>query len=147
MREAVTPAAGQAPAEENRSTTEGFYRGLERRMLLGSRCRKCGALYVPPTPLCTKCFGRDTADESLSGAGSLVTFTVVHVASPEFQHLAPYAVAVVRLREGPFVLGMLRGVKNPDEIRLEAEVFVDFESSVSLTPGKTRLVFKLESGS
>jgi uncharacterized OB-fold protein len=85
-------------------------------------------------------------ETKLSGVGTLVSFTIVHIAIPELKHLAPYAVAIVQLKEGPFVLGILKGVRNPDEVFLGDSVAVDYEFSSSLTPGKCRLVFSSAKG-
>ena len=29
--------------------------------LVGARCQKCSALYLPPRPMCTACYGDDLA--------------------------------------------------------------------------------------
>lgn len=129
-------------AERLEGTVSAFYDALGKGVLSASKCRACGALLVPPTTLCPSCHGSRLNTIRLSGRGKLTTFTVVHIAPPELAHISPYVVGVVRLREGPSVLGILAGGGNPDDIRMGEEVVVDFESCAKLTPGTVRLVFK-----
>jgi uncharacterized OB-fold protein len=44
-----------------------------------------------------------------------------------FRHLVPYAVGLVQLDEGVFMVGQIRGVA-PDAIRVGLEVHVEFDA-------------------
>ncbi|MBI2310235.1 OB-fold domain-containing protein [Candidatus Collierbacteria bacterium] len=65
-----------------------------------------------------------------SGRGTIWSFTIIPRAdyAPEgFEYLAPYAVALVRLEEGPLVTAMLTDVDLKDiEIDMEVEVVSRF---------------------
>jgi uncharacterized protein len=143
MRKSIEASLTEHP---DVASVEGFYEKLAAGNLVSSRCRKCSSLFVPPTSLCTKCYSTNLVEIKLSGEGILITFTIVHVSAPELQHLAPYAVAVIQLEEGPFVLGMLKGTVDLDKMSLGIPVRTDFDASRALTPGTTRLVFRLDSG-
>lgn len=50
----------------------------------GARCRSCGAIELPPKPVCHGCDGREFGEVALGRAGTIVTFTADHlVPSPE----------------------------------------------------------------
>ncbi len=50
----------------------------------GARCRSCGAIELPPKPVCHACDGRAFGEIALGRTGSIVTFTADHlVPSPE----------------------------------------------------------------
>lgn len=62
------------------------------------RCRACGYLNHPPTPICPRCHAKDLAPEAVSGRATLHTYTVNHqpwMPGPEL----PYVVAIVELPE------------------------------------------------
>lgn len=47
---------------------------------------------------------------SFSGRGEVYSFTVVYEAPSGFEQLVPYAIALVRLKEGPMVTAQLTDV-------------------------------------
>ena len=50
----------------------------------GARCRSCGAIELPPKPVCHGCEGREFGEVALGRAGTIVTYTADHlVPSPE----------------------------------------------------------------
>jgi len=81
----------------------------------------------------------------LKGQGKLLTYTVIHVSPKQFEALAPYPVGIVKLNEGPQLLGMIRGVE-PDKIKVGMSLTVDFEKASSTQtqwPTWPRYHFKL----
>jgi uncharacterized OB-fold protein len=89
-------------------TYQEYQESLSRGEFVGLKCKKCGAILFPPMAVCRDCSGSELSPVSLSGKGRLRTFTVVRVA-PEGR-IPPYIVAMVELKEGPFVIGNLIGV-------------------------------------
>lgn len=75
--------------------------------LEGTACRACGAIAFPPRPACAACRSADIAPHLLSGRGRLYSFTRVAQPPRGFASLAPYAVGMVRLEEGPLVTAQL----------------------------------------
>lgn len=41
--------------EQRDFTVNSFNKYLGEKKLMGSKCKKCGALYLPPRPLCQSC--------------------------------------------------------------------------------------------
>lgn len=89
-------------------THKQYYEGLKAGKLLGLKCRKCGAITVPPKVNCLQCSGADLEVTELSGLAEIKTFTVIRVAPEGLE--APYVVALAELDEGPWVMGNLEGV-------------------------------------
>ncbi|MDH5363107.1 MAG: Zn-ribbon domain-containing OB-fold protein [Aigarchaeota archaeon] len=98
-------------SSENK-TLDQFYQYISQRKVMAVRCNTCDAVFLPPRRRCVKCGSRDVEWTQLKGTGELQTYTVIHVAPPQFQPLAPYAVGIVRLDEGPQLFGMIRGVEH-----------------------------------
>ena len=77
---------------------------LIERKIMGSRCKKCGALALPPRPICVSCFGGEMEWVQFKGTGKLAAFTSITVAPPYmakegFGRNNPYVVGVLELDE------------------------------------------------
>jgi uncharacterized OB-fold protein len=108
---------------------ENFYRFCSQRKLMGIRCSKCNALLWPPRQICPKCFGDKFEWVQFQGKGKLLTYTIIHFPPTQFQALAPYAVGIAKLDEGPQIPGMIRNVKHED-LRIGMHLEVSFESGM-----------------
>lgn len=105
----------------------------QRYRLIGKKCSQCGLIIFPPRLICPKCGSSEIGDYPLSGKGKIYTYTVIaRGGSPtEFddqQNMSgAYAVAIVRLEEGPSVVTQLTDcVPDPEkfEIGMDVEVVV-----------------------
>lgn len=125
---------------EREFTRTSFEEFLAEGRLMGVRCRGCGTLSAVPRPVCPACRADDLAWVELSGRGVVEGFTVVHVpptplAAAGFGRDNPYASAVVRLAEGPWITAQLVGVdpKRPETVRvglkLRAEIIRQGEAA------------------
>jgi uncharacterized OB-fold protein len=110
-------------------TVENFYRFCAQKKLMGVRCKSCGALLWPPRGICPKCFSYNVDWIELTGRGKLLTYTIIHFPPSQFLALAPYAVGIVKLAEGPQLPGMIKSVKLED-LHIGMELEVDFETTV-----------------
>jgi len=90
-----------------------FWRETPRRYNLGgSKCSTCGTVYFPPRPVCPECTHHRQSIEKmvpfqLSGAGEVLSYTVVHEAAEGFEMQVPYVVALVKTVEGPVLTGQV----------------------------------------
>ena len=98
---------------------------LKEEKLMGSKCRRCGARFLPPRPICTECHGAEMDWEEVGGKGKLVSFTCIAVGPPAmkeegFDRNNPYCLGVVELAEGERVVARIQGVdaRSPDTIRI-----------------------------
>jgi uncharacterized OB-fold protein len=110
-------------------TIEQFYKFLEQGKLMAGKCLKCGKIHLPPRPLCDECYSQTFEWVEVSGRGKLLTYTVIHVAPPLFQALAPYAVGIVQLTNGLKIPGMISGVLQ-EQLKISMELTVDFKSCI-----------------
>jgi uncharacterized OB-fold protein len=63
----------------------------------------------------------------VSGRGKLLTYTIIHVAPPQFQTLAPYTVGIVELENGLKLPGMISGVAE-NALKVGLELTLDFKA-------------------
>ncbi|MCD6427240.1 MAG: Zn-ribbon domain-containing OB-fold protein [Caldisericaceae bacterium] len=105
-------------------TIQDYINGLKKGKILGSKCKKCGNLMIPPKPVCSKCGSFDVEEVETTGKGVIRSFTVIYVAPEKFEDKAPYVVVLVSLNEGGAVMGRLIGVDptKPEDIKIGAKV-------------------------
>jgi uncharacterized protein len=106
---------------------------LNEDRLMGSRCRQCSALSVPPRPLCVKCYASDMEWVEMKGKGKLAAFTSIAVGPPfmvqeGYGRERPYVSGVVELEEGARVVARIEGVdgSRPESIRVGTPLRVEF---------------------
>jgi uncharacterized OB-fold protein len=91
---------------------------------------------LPPRRACPVCGDLDLEEEPLSEPGEVVTFTVVHVPTPQFEGEAPYVTAIAEF--GPArVTGIVREM-DPGAVETGLSVRPDVEEA----DGERRLVFR-----
>jgi len=88
-------------------TVRAFFERVRAGQLVAIRCESCGELAIPPKELCPKCGARAWRQEPLGGDGTIASYTVIRVAPRAHAGEAPYALAVVALKEGVSVLGRI----------------------------------------
>ena len=94
-----------SPVSEPVITLKNFFERAREGQLTGIRCTACGEIAIPPKEFCASCGKRAWEPVTLSGEGTIDSFTVIRVAPRRFAGDAPYAIAHVRLAEGPGMLG------------------------------------------
>lgn len=79
------------------------WRRLKNRYnLIGKLCDNCSTIFFAPRLICSNCNPpQDTSDVKLSGVGEVVSFSSVNVPPEEHSAMAPYVLAIVKLKEGP----------------------------------------------
>jgi len=122
---------------------------LSEEKLMGSRCINCGAIFVPPRPICIHCFGSDMAWEPMSGKGRLAAFTCISVGPPAmvaegYTRDRPYCSGVVELKESVRVDARIEGVDTtrPETIRVGMPMTADFIHKDADGEVKTVLAFR-----
>jgi len=110
-------------------TIESFYRFCAEKKLMGVICAKCKKVTVPPRTICSHCGNTDLSWTELPSRGRLVTYTVIHVAPPQFEAFAPYAIGVVEFAEGARLPGMVKNVKF-ENLKIGMELQTEFETKI-----------------
>jgi len=122
---------------------------LNEWKIMGSKCKKCGALSIPPRPLCVSCFGSQMEWVQFKGDGKLAAFTSIAVPPPPmakegFGRNNPYVVGVVELQEGPKIVARITGVdaKKPEQIKVGMLLKAEFLSKGEGANKQTSLAFR-----
>jgi len=118
---------------EREFTVYSYLDYINNKKLMGSKCKKCGKIYVPPRKLCTKCNSTDLEWVEMSGKGKLAAFSCIGVgttfmADKGYSMKNPYCFSVIKLDEGPMISGQLIGVdeSKPETIKIEMPVKLKF---------------------
>jgi len=107
-------------------TIKAYNDFLAENKIMGSKCKMCGAVHLPPRPVCSECGGRDLVWTELKGTGTIRAYTVITVPLTRLKDRCPYAVGVVKLEDGPSISGMILDVSDGDQISVGARVKGEF---------------------
>jgi uncharacterized OB-fold protein len=133
---------GGAKLAEPPTSIEEFYKSIAAGRLVAGRCKKCGKLLVPPRPLCPSCYSTTFEEVQLKGKGKLASYTIIHIAPPQFQAMAPYIIGIVELEEGPKLPGIIRSPADAP-LKVGQELTIDYETQTAQTwPKWPRYFFK-----
>ena len=102
-----------------------FWREIPQRYnLLGNRCGECEQIFFPPKESCPECRRKSMGkmeEIKLSGKGEVVTYTIIHVGQEDFEEQVPYAIAIIKLDEGPQLTAQIVDCKL-DEVKIGMKV-------------------------
>jgi uncharacterized OB-fold protein len=134
--------------EDRDFTAPSFYQFLAEGKLMGSRCRSCGALHVPPRAMCPACYGEEMEWVEMSGEGRLLAFTTIHIAPTAmieagYDRNNPYCVGIVQLAQGPAISAQILGMDptRPQEIEIGTPLRVAFIQRGEGEQARTYLAF------
>lgn len=106
--------------------TAHFWEGTKAGELRLQRCNDCKETYFPPRPFCPHCSSRSVSVYAASGKGVLWSYVIHHRPAPGFT--PPYAIAVVKLDEGPRLMtNIVDCPQTPEALQLDMPVVVKFE--------------------
>jgi uncharacterized OB-fold protein len=105
--------------------TQHFWDGCKEGELRLQRCTACRHTYFPPRPFCPKCACRDVEILKASGRAVLWSYVINHRPRPDMGK-APYAIAVVKLAEGPVIMTNIVDCPQTPEAQLDMPVRVSF---------------------
>ena len=82
-------------------TTQPYFDAAKAHRLDLQRCPRDGYFFYPRSR-CPKCLGDDWEWETVSGRGEVHAFTIDRIGhDPALGPMAPFAIAIVELEEGP----------------------------------------------
>jgi hypothetical protein len=135
--------------EERPFNDTSYEQFLKERKIMGSKCKKCGALALPPRSICVSCFSSEMEWVQFKGTGKLAAFTSITVAPPYmvkegFNRNNPYVVGVIELEEGVKTVARIVGVdaKKPEQIKVGTPLEAEFLEKGEGPERKTFLAFK-----
>lgn len=109
-----------------------YSRYLAQGSLHLQRCGNCSEFFFPPRMLCPHCSSTSYSWQAVSGTGTIYSSTFVNAAGKDE---GGHAVAIVRLAEGPKLMGSAPQVTVQDSrIGAKVRAFIQpFESSYRLS--------------
>ena len=108
------------------STTEFYWNAAARHELQILRCRACGLYVHYPREGCPRCASTDLAPQTVSGRGTIHSFTIAHHQAAGIP--TPFALVLVELEEQPGLRVLANLVECPlDRLRVGMLVEVTFE--------------------
>ena len=132
---------------------DSFQQYLSENKLMGSRCSDCTALYLPPRPLCSNCFGESMEWVEMDGKAKLRAFTIVHIAPSAMVEAGygrdnPYCSGIVELDEGPSISAQIMGVDvtQPEQIVIGTPLNAVFVERGEGEDARSFLGFEVGSG-
>ena len=120
-------AEGKRPLPKPTPETQHFWDGAKAGELRLQTCTDCQHTYFPPRPFCSKCGSRSVEVVKASGRAKLHSYVIHHRPAPGFD--PPYAIAVVKLAEGPQMMtNIVRCPQTPEALQLDMDLMVTFEA-------------------
>lgn len=111
----------------NHPESKPFFEALGEGRFLIKHCRGCDRAHWYPRAICPHCFSPETEWREASGRGEIYSYSVSRTV-PE-----PYAIAYVRLEEGPTMMTRLTET-DFDRIAIGAKVALDPRPAPDGTP-------------
>jgi uncharacterized OB-fold protein len=131
-------------------THHTFLAHLSEHRLMGTRCLACGGIYLPPRPLCTRCYSIEMEWAAQPVEGTLTAFTTIHIApsamiTAGYGRDHPYCSGIVRLENGLSISAQILGVDagQPETIQVGAPVRAEFLERGEGDAKKTVLAFRV----
>lgn len=100
-----------------------FFKNLKDKKILGSRCKNCHKVFVPPQVVCGICFSEmENNPIEVSQIGVVETYTVI-----EFTYIAqilppPYAVGIIKLEGTSTRLNHLINKESLEKLKIGSRV-------------------------
>lgn len=124
------------PLPQPTPETAPFWEGCKAHELRLQYCGTCQKFIFYPRIFCPTCLSDALEWRTLSGKGALVTYVLSARPAPGFEDELPYAIAIVRLDEGPHLMTNIINTEiTPQRLRpglpVEA-VFVDVNETITI---------------
>ena len=120
-------------AAEKEISITSYEEFLNEKKIMGTLCKECNHIDLPPRQICSKCLSTDVEWKELSQNGKIETFTNIHVSTTPFIQRGydmkhPHYYAIVKLPEGPMISAQLVGFdpSKPETVEVGTPVTASF---------------------
>lgn len=108
--------------------TAPFWEGCQQHELRIQFCTDCQQHFFYPRIFCPTCLSDRVEWRTVSGTGTLLTYVLSARPAPGFENELPYAIAIVKLAEGPHLMTNIVGTEiTPQNLKAGMPVEVVFE--------------------
>ncbi len=99
-----------------------YSREIPQRMRLeAGKCQECGYIAFPPRLICPSCHSQSFEDYKLKPEGTILTYTIIHVAADVFSTQTPFPVAIIETDDGARLTAQVVDCK-PEEVSIGQKV-------------------------
>jgi uncharacterized OB-fold protein len=96
---------------------EKYVAGLKEKRIMGTKCPKCGKVYVPPWPRCGRCFVEIDDWVQVKDTGTLVSYTITYSSITGKALAEPNITGMIRFDgSDSWTLGPIRNIK-PEDVK------------------------------
>jgi hypothetical protein len=106
-------------------TINSYFDEIKQKKILGTQCKECGRIHLPPRVICDHCKSQNLDFIELAGEGTLQAYSVVYVPTSKmvaagFGRENPNCVGIVKMSEGPMVSAEIFGfdLTQPEKIKI-----------------------------
>lgn len=114
-------------------TISNHFNNVQNKKIIGSRCKHCAKVQLPPRVVCDQCRSQSMELIELKGDGTLQAYSVVYVPTSKmieagFGRDNPNCVGIVKLSDGPMVSAEIYGfdLSQPEKIKIGSPVKAKF---------------------
>ncbi len=90
---------------------------LKNNELRGTVCKECGAKFFPPRADCSKCLSDQMDWFTISGEGTLISYTKAMFAPAGFEKDVPYMLGIAEFEDGAKVFGRIDASLSDDAVK------------------------------
>ncbi len=115
-------------------TVQSYIDFINEKKLMGTKCKDCNNIDLPPRGLCSKCISSNVEWQEVEGKGKLASFSAIHVGTTFMNNKGysmkePYLFGTIDLDAGTSIAGHIKGLdaKNPEKIVVGTRLKVQYE--------------------
>ncbi|NHI92909.1 MAG: Zn-ribbon domain-containing OB-fold protein [Candidatus Lokiarchaeota archaeon] len=115
-------------------TVQSYIDYINQKKLMGTKCKDCGNIDLPPRGVCSKCMSSNVGWIEVEGKGKLATFSAIHVGTTFMNNKGysmkkPYLFGTIDLDSGPSIAAHVKGLDelNPEKIKIGTRLKINYE--------------------
>ncbi len=115
-------------------TVQSYLDYINEKKLMGTKCKDCGNIDVPPRGICSKCYKFNVEWHEVEGKGKIATFSAIYVGTTFMNNKGysmkkPYLFGTVDLDCGTSISAHIKGFDelNPEKIKVGTRVKLNYE--------------------
>ncbi|MHA1785377.1 MAG: Zn-ribbon domain-containing OB-fold protein [Candidatus Helarchaeota archaeon] len=120
-------------------TVQSYLDFINQKKLMGTKCKDCNNIDVPPRGLCSKCISSNVEWIEVEGKGKLTSFSAIHVGTTFMNNKGysmkkPYLFGTVALDVGTSIGAHIKGFDelNPEKIKIGTRLKIAYEDGTEI---------------
>ncbi|MHA1379036.1 MAG: Zn-ribbon domain-containing OB-fold protein [Candidatus Helarchaeota archaeon] len=120
-------------------TVQSYIDFINQKKLMGTKCKDCGHIDIPPKIICGKCFKSNVEWTEVEGKGKLATFSAIHVGTTFMNNKGysmkkPYIFGTIDLDCGVSISAHIKGFDelNPEKVKIGTRMKINYEDGTEI---------------